>query len=64
MTRAAIDSDWTNDTCDHDQPVVATTPSAFDYNGAAPIRDYADGCQGIGPFNDEDVAAYRKERGL
>lgn len=35
-------------TCDHGAAVVAETPSAFE--GAEPVRDYADGCQSFGPY--------------
>lgn len=35
-------------TCDHGAAVTAETPSVFD--GAGPVRDYADGCQSFGPY--------------
>jgi hypothetical protein len=35
-------------TCDHGSPVVRETPSAFE--GADPVRTFADGCQSVGPY--------------
>lgn len=35
-------------TCDHSSPVVRETPSAFE--GADPVRDFEDGCSGVGPY--------------
>lgn len=40
-------------TCDHGAAVTAETPSAFD--GAEPVRDYADGCQSFGPYRSLDT---------
>ena len=35
-------------TCDHGAAVTAERPSMFE--GAQPVRDYADGCQSYGPY--------------
>lgn len=40
-------------TCDHGAAVTAETPSAFE--GAEPVRDYADGCQSFGPYRSLDT---------
>jgi hypothetical protein len=40
-------------TCDHGAAVVNETPSAFE--GAEPVRDYADGCQSVGPYRSLDT---------
>jgi len=40
-------------TCDHGAAVVAETPSAFE--GAEPVREYADGCQSFGPYRSLDT---------
>jgi len=40
-------------TCDHGAAVLAETPSAFE--GAEPVRDYADGCQSFGPYRSLDT---------
>lgn len=40
-------------TCDHGSPVVAETPSAF--ADGEPVRDYADGCQSVGPYRSLDT---------
>lgn len=37
--------------CDHGEPMVRETPSAF--KGADPVRVYADGCQSYGPYAGE-----------
>lgn len=40
-------------TCDHGSSLVGETPSMFD--GADPVRDYADGCQSYGPYKAPEV---------
>lgn len=39
-------------TCDHGAAVTGETPSVFE--GAEPVRDYADGCQSYGPYQTTD----------
>jgi hypothetical protein len=43
----------TGPTCDHGAAVVNERPSAFE--GAEPVRDYADGCQSYGPYQSLDT---------
>lgn len=40
-------------TCDHGAVEVASTASMFE--GAEPIREYADGCQSFGPYRNLDT---------
>lgn len=48
LTPDALPDDFPALTCDHGAAMVTETPSMFE--GAEPVRDYADGCQSFGPY--------------
>lgn len=45
-------------TCHHGAAVTNETPSVFE--GAAPVRDFADGCQSYGPYAGESTGEVDK----
>lgn len=46
-------------TCHHGAAVTNETPSVFE--GAAPVRDFADGCQSYGPYAGENPGRVRQD---
>lgn len=48
IATAALTPDALPEPCEHGAPVTGETPSVFE--GAQPIRTYADGCQSYGPY--------------